>query len=153
MERRKFEQRFWAKVQKAADNECWLWLGRKMEDGRYGRLGCSLAHRRSFEISVGPIPPGLCVMHSCDNGLCVNPHHLSIGTHRDNMLDKCRKGRDNRASLSPETVIAIRRARASGEKIKAIAARFGCSVFTAYTAATGQSFAWLSDSDLPGKSV
>lgn len=74
---------------------CWLWL-RSVRDG-YGRTqyrGKKLAaHRRSWELHRGPIPPKLFVCHKCDVPLCVNPEHLFLGTHDDNMADMVAKAR------------------------------------------------------------
>ncbi len=53
-----------------------------------------LAHRYAYHAAHGPIPPGLVVMHSCDNRPCINPEHLSVGTAKDNVHDMLRKGRD-----------------------------------------------------------
>ena len=36
---------------------------------------------------------GKIVYHTCDNKLCINPEHLRIGTHADNMADMKAKGR------------------------------------------------------------
>jgi hypothetical protein len=96
MDMNKSEERFWAKVNKKETNECWEWTGATNSRG-YGSLVASttkwLAHRYSYTISKGEIPTGLLVMHSCDNRKCVNPEHLSPGTHSDNMLDCANKGR------------------------------------------------------------
>jgi hypothetical protein len=53
-----------------------------------------MAHRASWEAYRGPIPKGMWVLHKCDTMPCVNPDHLFLGTHQDNMTDKTRKGRN-----------------------------------------------------------
>lgn len=74
---------------------CWLWRGAVSSHG-YGSVGVAgknwLAHRLSMKLFR--VDPGdMDVLHSCDNPLCVNPDHLFLGTHQDNMLDKEKKGR------------------------------------------------------------
>ncbi len=90
--------RFWAKVKKS--KKCWLWAGStRGVSKKYGAvgggpgLGMVSAHRVSYELHYGPIPKGMCVCHKCDTPLCVNPKHLFLGTHSDNMRDKAQKGR------------------------------------------------------------
>lgn len=98
LERRPLEVRFWANVLRGADNECWEWQGVRMRTAfPYGRIGQGhnvlLAHRVSWELHNGPILDGLFVLHHCDNPPCVNPAHLFLGTHGDNMRDMASKGR------------------------------------------------------------
>jgi hypothetical protein len=88
------EIRFWRHVRKNAG--CWEWTGGTAVG--YGSFGINRrtmvgAHRFSWELHFGPIPPGLYVLHHCDNRLCVRPDHLFVGTARDNTMDMVRKGR------------------------------------------------------------
>lgn len=80
------------------DTGCWIWSGSKDERG-YGRFGTGGsgvsegAHRVSYKLYVGPIPKGHIVCHRCDVPSCVNPAHLFLGTHQENMTDRNQKGR------------------------------------------------------------
>lgn len=86
-------EKFWSKVQKT--DECWNWVGSLR--GRYGDFYWKgdrmAAHRFVWELSFGPIPAGLCVLHKCDNPKCVRPEHLFVGTVGDNTRDMIKKGR------------------------------------------------------------
>jgi hypothetical protein len=93
---------------------CLEWSGVTDASG-YGRCGDSiLAHRMAWEFTHGPIPAGLHVCHHCDNPPCVNPEHLFVGTHQDNMRDRDAKGRQPRgermggARLTADAVRHIR---------------------------------------------
>ena len=67
---------------------CWLWTGPINISG-YGSTGVrGLAHRAVYMELIGPIPKGMCLLHSCDVKLCCNPAHLRIGTPLDNSNDK-----------------------------------------------------------------
>ena len=81
-------ERFWAKVNKT--ESCWLWQGSTNSDG-YGRFNPAGrlvgAHRWSWSQINGPIPDGMCILHSCDTPACVNPSHLRLGTQADNIID------------------------------------------------------------------
>lgn len=89
-------ERFWLKVNKQGDNGCWVWTGCLNSCG-YGALKIGQqtfgAHRVSLAISGKEIPDGLCACHICDNPPCVNPEHLWIGTHKQNMWDSVEKDR------------------------------------------------------------
>lgn len=96
--------RFWSKVAKAGANDCWPWLGSQQKPMGYGhwtwwdgeRGRSTTAHRKAWQLTNGPIPEGMMVLHSCDNPPCCNPAHLWLGTHADNMADKVAKGRQSR---------------------------------------------------------
>lgn len=85
---------------------CWLWDGAadKFGRGKSTKLGNSskpdTAPRVSWERFVGPIPKGMHVLHKCDVPACINPDHLFLGTHADNMNDRVSKGRYKKRSWS-----------------------------------------------------
>jgi hypothetical protein len=97
-DRGSLEERFWAKVDRAGPEECWGWRAGRQRYG-YGSfwtgrtIGMDKAHRVAYELAVGPIPAGLEILHDCDNPPCVNPNHLRVGTHAENMEDARTKGR------------------------------------------------------------
>jgi hypothetical protein len=92
------ESEFWdkadSKIQSA--QSCVEWKA-CLDPNGYGRVNfkkkCRLAHRVAFELIKGVIPRGMHVLHRCDNPSCVNPLHLFLGTHADNMDDRQSKGR------------------------------------------------------------
>ena len=92
-------ERFWSKVKKTEG--CWLWMGARDPDGygsfRVGSRGTH-AHRIAYALKVGHIPPGLSVLHRCDNPPCVRPDHLFLGTQLDNVNDMAKKGRARKAT-------------------------------------------------------
>lgn len=151
------ERRFWSHVDRRGPDDCWEWTGTRLRSG-YGVLsvqGAKLrAPRVSYELALGPIPDGLWVLHRCDNPPCVNPLHLFLGSHADNMADMTAKGRRwsasgdlNPARLHPDRLArgarngrhtvpgrtklvaadipVIRRRLKAGESQRAIAADYG----------------------------
>ena len=94
--REEIAERFHGHTVPAPPSECVLWCGHVSGDG-YGQFTIRGrkygAHRVSYELSNGPIPDGRCVMHKCDVPTCVNPRHLSLGTHADNSHDCVAKKR------------------------------------------------------------
>lgn len=114
---------------------CWIWT---RGGTRYGSLRINKrkeqAHRVAWQIYKGEIPAGLWVLHTCDNPFCVNPGHLFLGTHKDNMRDmkNKRRGRGGRgmARLTPEQVREIKLSSNTGASF---AKKFGvCEATVSY---------------------
>ena len=129
---RRFEDKFIPEP----NTGCWLWTESCMKSG-YGAFGIGrvtkYAHRIAYELYIGPIQTGFSVLHRCDVRSCVNPSHLFVGTHADNMVDMTRKGRSQRgekhamAKLTNDSVREIPAMAASGVTQTAIAKSLGVS--------------------------
>jgi len=132
----KDKARFWAKVDKRGENECWEWTAGKSSEG-YGNFWISgkyyLAHRIAWVLQKGAIPPGKLVCHSCDNPPCKNANHFFLGTNKDNMRDAVKKGRmsngdrNGNSVLTEFKVLDIRRRFSEGETQINISKDFGIS--------------------------
>lgn len=138
-------------VAAATPETCLEWPGYCGGDG-YGLTSSSSgtlrAHRMIWELVNGPIPEGLHVLHSCDNRICINPHHLWLGTNADNVLDKQIKGRDGApfgeahraAKLTDKDVLAIR---ASNDGGTSLARRYRVGKSTIYKIRNGETWRHL----------
>lgn len=124
---------FWSKVKIGTANACWPWVGAKGSNG-YGVVSLGArpdrkarqhgAHRISLLIA-GKNVDGFSVLHSCDNPICVNPHHLRTGDGAASVAGGVSRGRGNpvrgekckNATLTDEAVREIRRAGSTFEGV------------------------------------
>lgn len=136
---------------KPNENGCWEWTAGKHAVGygcchaKYG--GGRYAHRSMYIAARGEIPQGMYVLHKCDNRKCINPDHLFLGTHLENIKDMQAKGRHRGGSMPgesnpfckfPESAIkAIRSAIAEGQRKRDIEREFNISETHYYRVAKG----------------
>jgi hypothetical protein len=126
------------------ESSCWIWTGGTRPNSKgvpyprhwtddFKSIG---AHRFSFELVHGAIPQGMYVCHKCDTPLCVNPDHLFLGSHQDNMRDMVAKQRSftgrgedkkGRSKLTNQQADQIRKMSMSHSNIGAM---FGVSATT-----------------------
>ena len=133
-------QRFLEKVKKEPSDGCWIWQGPVHKSGYCnfrmpkslcgGKQKSVLAHRFSYEQHIGPIPPKIFVCHRCDNPTCVNPKHLFLGTHEENMRDMALKNRKKHGSNHPFAKLneeKVRAIRSDPRPSRAVASEYGVS--------------------------
>jgi hypothetical protein len=135
----------WSLVDKRDHDECWPWLGGTRGQQKRGRITWRgrerYAYRVTWELANGiEFPDGLQARHSCDNPRCVNPAHITPGTHAQNMSDMVERGRwrlpmlsgdAHPHSLPRELVEAVRADYATGRFTKAeVAQRHGLNPHT-----------------------
>lgn len=91
--------KFWERIEVLGEEDCWEWTRAKHRFG-YGMMRVNTvlhtAHRLAYMDYMGQIPDGLVVRHKCDNPACCNPHHLELGTQKDNLDDATKRGRLDR---------------------------------------------------------
>jgi len=133
-------ERFKEKFVQRGDNECWEWKAGKVGNTGYGKFKAEngktvRAHRFAWEVFVEPIPDDVCVLHECNNKLCVNPNHLYLGSHSDNAGDRMKAGAVVKSQpllckLYDEEVWLVRRLLAYGVTQTLIAKMFKVSRVT-----------------------
>ena len=131
-----------------SDSGCWLWIGATGGVNEYGQFyfkgKIESAHRMAYQFFRGPVPAGAWVLHECDVPRCVNPNHLFLGTHMDNMKDMVCKGRSTKGEKNPSARLTknqigdIRGRLLVGERQKSIAMVFGVTQETISYINTGK---------------
>lgn len=108
--------RFERKFIKNPETDCWVWISSKRKACKQSTYQNGefvvdtkkvRAHRFSYELYIGAIHDDCHVLHKCNNSLCVNPDHLYLGTHAENMRDMAVSGRAFQKKLSDKDVLDI----------------------------------------------
>lgn len=150
---RNIETRLWSNVIKTNDG-CWEWQGAVGSKNGYGVITIgkgktTSVHRLAHELVNGEIPDGLSVLHRCNNRICINPEHLYVGTHNDNMRDMADsnnlKGENNpKAILTESQVVEIKSAIKSRMiTYQNLADKYGVTRQAIKDIALGRTWAWL----------
>lgn len=139
-------------VYRVTENGCWevtshcTWDGYPLRTQKFKRI---LMHREAYEKAHGPIPKGMVVRHKCDNRRCINPDHLELGTHADNVRDRVERGRSawgermGNAVLSKEQALEIKRDRTTPTRF--LAAKYNVCKSTIRDIRSGKRWIYLED--------
>lgn len=150
------KNRLLSKVKINEMSGCWEFNGSNDARG-YGMLMVNKkptrAHRVSYTEFIGQIPDELFVLHKCDNPCCVNPDHLFLGTHRDNMIDRKIKNRSYRAigskhpgaKISESDIPLIRKRLMDGESSSAIAKNYSVNRRQIYKIKKGKAWSHVKE--------
>ena len=132
-------------IKMGAPDECWPWTGGVSTKNRpYFSLDGKkqLAYRVVYRLVKGDLPDDKMILHSCDNSICCNPNHHSLGDHQANMDDM--KARE-RHGLPHHTVRAIRTLVARGEPHQKVADLYGIGRSTVTEISTRVSYSHVKD--------
>jgi len=149
------QRRFLNKIRIVPETGCWEWEAKLMQSG-YGGFyidgKTTTAHRAGWILFKGDVPKTIEVCHKCDNPKCVNPDHMFLGTHEENMKDAWRKERfSNRkiqrgeevgtSKLTNNDVLEIRKLHSGDNKTMGeIAAIFDVTKGTIWKVLSGRSW-------------
>lgn len=150
---RGLEERFWEKVDRRGDDECWLWTG-SVDGYGYGmfrpysrKTSAVRAHVMALRLSGVEVVGDQCGLHRCDNPPCCNPRHLFVGSKNDNMRDRNAKDRqakgegNGRHKLTEAEVLEARGAVEAGDlSIRGAARKFGVGYTTMRNAVNGHTW-------------
>lgn len=129
------------------DNGCWDWDSTYRGTSGYpyfywgnetGKEKNMKASRASYILHKGPITEGMHVCHACDNRDCVNPEHLWLGTHQDNMDDRGTKGRTSSGAhrynfkQSDDLMAQVKQLRELGDSVASICKQLEIGISTYY---------------------
>jgi len=126
---------------KLSEFGCWEWTGSFFSCGypQFWFRGTNVkGNRASWELFRGEIPKGLQVLHDCDNKRCVNPGHLHLGTHAQNMREASERKRHASGERhylfkrTPQLIAEVKQRRASRQKIDTVCRDLGIDRSTAY---------------------
>ena len=122
------------------ENGCWVCVSHSLDIWGYAQISINnkgkRVHRYLYEEYFGEIPEGLVVRHKCDNPACINPEHLELGTHQDNVNDKLSRNRQangskiNTSKLTKEQVLKIREEYKEIKSSRKLAKQYGVSKAT-----------------------